>query len=163
VRNLALLGATVTLMLGAAAVAQITLQRLPPRAAIGAGAALLIGGLGSIVLALATGSAVCLVVSALLAGGGVGLAFMGGVALVNEVAPAERRGDVLSSCFAVGYVGLGLPVVGVGLGTGWIGLYASAVTFAVVIGCIGLALLVALRLTRDRGRGEASRRRARAA
>lgn len=44
------------------------------------------------------------------------------------------------------YLGESVPVLGVGYGAGWVGLYPAVVTFAVLIGGLGaLAALLAAR------------------
>jgi MFS family permease len=153
--SLALTGGIASLMLAASATAQLVLRRVPMRSAMAAGSVLLIVGLGGIVLAVPAGSTGLLLLSTLLAGCGQGLAYMGSTVLVTEVAPPEQRGNVLSTYYVMIYLGVGVPVLGVGFGAGWIGLYGAVVAFAGFTGCLGLGVLLAVVLARkqvDTGR-----------
>jgi hypothetical protein len=158
--NLAIAGGTVFLMLAAAVATQLMLRKASPRMAMGLGSALLIGGLGGIVLAVPLSSLAIVLLSTVLAGGGLGLNFRGGIALVNEVAPDEKRADILSTAYAVNYVGLGVPVIGVGLGAERIGLYGAVSAFAAVIGVLCLAVLMAARLAKGGVAAKEERRQA---
>lgn len=144
-RNLAVEGGIVCLMIGASALVQVVLRSLSPRHAMVAGLTLLAAGLAAIVLAYPTTSTWLLLVGAVLTGLGQGLGFMGSLALVTAVAPEERRGEVNSSLYVVIYVGVGLPVLGVGFGAGLDGLFPAVLVFAVVFGVLSLsaALLLA--------------------
>jgi len=51
---------------------------------------------------------------ATVAGTGQGLVFLGGLAAINQAVPEGRRADVLSSFYVVIYLGVGVPVIGVG-------------------------------------------------
>jgi hypothetical protein len=51
---------------------------------------------------------------------GVGLSFMASTALVNQIAPPERRAEVMAAYFASGYCGPS-PVVAIGPTSAWIG------------------------------------------
>lgn len=146
-RNLAVEGGIVFLMFGASALVQLLLRPLLPRSAMATGLVLLAAGLVSIVMAYPTASAWVLLVGTALAGLGQGLAFMGSLALVTAVAPEERRADVNSSLYVVIYVGVGLPVLGVGLGAGIDGLFPAVLVFAVVFGM--LSLIAALFMARQ--------------
>jgi MFS family permease len=139
--NLVVGGGTVFVMFGFAAAAQISLRKLPPTRAIALGTVALIAGLAAIVAAVPLHSLWLFLAGALLDGAGLGLAFMGGLGLVGQVAPPESRAEVFSACYVVTYLGLGLPVVGVGLASGSVGLFAAVAGFAAVVGVI--CLLVA--------------------
>jgi MFS family permease len=75
-------------------------------------------------------------------GVGVGLSFMGSLAQVNGLSPPDHRGEVLSSYFAVAYVGLTVPVIGLGVASDYVGAFVATLAFAVVVGV--LALIVAV-------------------
>lgn len=108
---------------------------------------MLAAGLGGIVLAVPLGSLWLLVLATLLSGVGQGLAFMGSQNVVGDVAPPERRAEVNSGFYLAVYLGVGLPVVGVGFTANLVGLYPAVALFAAVIGAMGLitALLVSTR------------------
>jgi MFS family permease len=146
VGNLAVAGSPVSLMLGAACVSQVALRKLPPGYAMALGMAAQVAGLAAILVAVPAGSVWWLLAGALLDGAGLGLAFMGGLGLVGRIAPAASRAEVLSACYVIIYLGESIPVLGVGYGAAWIGLYPAVAAFAAAIG--GLGSLVALLATR---------------
>ena len=143
--NLALAGVVVFVMLGASSAAQVLLRKTPSRAAITAGLLMLAAGLGSIVLAVPLGSLWLVLLATLLSGVGHSLAFMGSQNVVGNVAPPERRAEVNSSFYLAVYLGVGLPVVGVGFTANLVGLFPAVASFAAAIGAFGLltALLAA--------------------
>ncbi|MFI5024886.1 MAG: MFS transporter [Alphaproteobacteria bacterium] len=144
-RNLAIGGGVVFLMLATSAVAQTLLRGLPFRTTMTAGLLMLPIGLAGFVLAVPLRSAPLLAAATLTAGAGQGLAFMGALALVNAIAPARRRADIASSFFLVTYLGVAIPVIGVGFGAQWAGLFAAVCVFAVVVGAVALALAWSVR------------------
>jgi len=147
VGNLAVAGGPVSLMLGAACVVQVVLRKLSPGRAMASGMAAQVAGMAAILVAVPAGSVLWLLAGALLDGAGLGLAFMGGLGLVGRVAPAASRAEVLSACYVIIYLGESVPVLGVGYGAAWIGLYPAVAAFAAVIGGLGLftAILAARR------------------
>ena len=140
--NLVVGGGAVSVMLGCACAIQVLLRKLSPRRAMVLGMMALIAGLAAMVVAVPAGSILLLLAAALLDGAGLGLAFMGGLGLVGRVAPPLNRAEVLSACYVIIYLGESIPVLGVGYGADWIGLYPAVVAFAAVIG--GLGLLTAI-------------------
>ncbi len=140
--NLLVGGGAVSIMLGAACAVQVLARKYSPRRAMVSGMAAQVAGLAAIVAAVPTQSVLLLLAGALLDGAGLGLAFMGGLGLVGRVAPPESRAEVLSACYVIIYLGESLPVLGVGYGAGWVGLYPAVAAFAALIG--GLGVLTAL-------------------
>jgi MFS family permease len=77
----------------------------------------------------------------LLVGAGSGMAFMGSMALVNATAPPDKRAQVLAAYNIVGYLALSLPIVGVGLVIGVLGLQGATQVFGIaVVACCALSL-----------------------
>lgn len=88
----------------------------------------------------------CSSAGALCGGLGQGLAFRGAVTAISAAAPAEHRAATVSAFFVIAYLGISLPVVGVGALTLGIGLRNAGLTFS---GCVlALALGVGLYLAR---------------
>jgi MFS family permease len=136
--NLAVAGAVVFAAFGASSVAQLLLPGLRDRQAIGIGLLALPLGLLQIVLALQQRSLGLFVSGALVSGLGQGLAFMGGLAAINRLAPPDKRGETLSTYFIVSYVLTSAPVIGLGFAADSLGLYHAALWFAVFIGALTL-------------------------
>lgn len=136
--NLAVAGVVVFAAFGASSVAQLLLHGLRDRLAIGIGLLAIPLGLLLIVLALKQRSLALFLSGAAVGGIGQGLAFMGGLATINRLAPTDRRGETISSYFAVTYIAP-VPVIGVGFAAQSLGLYDAALAFAIAIG--GLTLV----------------------
>jgi MFS family permease len=93
------------------------------------------------------------VVAAVLTGLGQGAGFRGGLAMVNLAAPRDRRAEVVSAYFFVGYVALSLPIVGAGLAAERFGLRASGIGFGLGVATIatlaGIASVSRARAAQD--------------
>ncbi|HEY2671569.1 MAG TPA: MFS transporter [Rugosimonospora sp.] len=146
--NLLVGGAAVALMLACSALAQLAGYGKPPRRLAIAGLPLLTVGLVLLAVAGSVSSLTLLLVATAVAGVGQGLAFLGGLTAINQAAPEGRRADVLSTFYVVIYLGVGVPVVGVGFLTTAVGLLVAVRYFAVAVAVlclIGLAVLVRTR------------------
>ena len=143
VNNLAVGGGVVFLMLGCSTVAQTMLRNLPFRIAVVNGLAMLSAGLAGIVVAVPFQAAWLLFAGTVLTGFGLGVAYLGSLALLNRIAPEAQRGEVSSSFYIVTYVGVALPVLGVGFGAQAVGLFAAVAAFAVAVGAVSLGLALA--------------------
>jgi hypothetical protein len=69
----------------------------------------------------------------MLCGTGTCFALRAAIVSVNVIAPAPRRGEVLSTFFVIAYVGIIVPVIGVGLLLTVTTLLTAAVTFGVLL------------------------------
>jgi MFS family permease len=138
--DLALLGAIAATMLGTSCGGQAVAQRaaIAPRVAQPAGLALLVAGLCALVGAFPTHSLALLLVAAVLTGTGHGVAFFGAQAEVNELAPADRRGEVTAAFLAVIYGGVAVSVIGVGFLSDAASLYTAVAVFSAVIGAVAV-------------------------
>jgi MFS family permease len=123
---------------------QLALERVPGGFALPAGCALLIAGMGVLVVGLAASSLAPLVVGGVIAGFGQGLSFRAGLAALNAESPAERRAEVASSFFVVAYVAISIPVVGEGILAEVVGLRTAGLVFAGVVAALSAAVLVLL-------------------
>src|SRR5439155_581417 len=74
-----------------------------------------------------------LVAGGIVAGLGQGSSFRHGLAAINEVSPLQRRGEIASGFFAIAYLGISLPIVGVGLVAEVAGLRAAGLLLAAVV------------------------------
>jgi MFS family permease len=140
----ALAGAIVFILFSASIVGQLLVARLSDRRALILGCALLVGGVGLLALALGIESLAALIASALVVGLGQGLVIGAGLAAINQRAPVERRGETASSFFVVMYVGLSLPVIGVGLASQAFSLRTAGIAFSVAVAALVLTVLASL-------------------
>ncbi|WP_043268573.1 MFS transporter [Streptomyces sp. CT34] len=141
VHNLAVSGAVVCTVFLGSTLGQSLTGRLGVRAALPGGCLVLVLGLFLVAASLATASLPVLVAGAVCGGTGQGMAFRAGLTAVGTAAPPEHRGGTISAFFLVAYLGLSLPVVGVGALTEAWGLRPAGLAFAAC--AIVLALAVA--------------------
>jgi hypothetical protein len=66
-------------------------------------------------------------------GAGGGLIFRGALATAGSTAPPEARAEVLAGYFLGAYVGLSVPVVGLGIATQFAPARAVMVVFAAIV------------------------------
>jgi MFS family permease len=151
ITNLAVIAAVVSCIFGGSVVGQLLHHRIEDRTALAGGCATLVAGMGLLVLAVQLQSVLLLVVCALVSGVGQGLSFAAGVALVAGGAPEGRRAAVTSSLFIVAYVGISLPVVGVGLLDQATSLITGPTIFAVVVALLAAGAATSLVRTRATG------------
>ncbi len=142
ITNHALAGATVLLMFGSAAIAQLLGQQRRSHPMTRLGAVLAPVGLVSIASAAWTGLAFPFFVGTVLCGAGFGLALMGGLGMLNQVAPPDRRGEVLSGFYVAAYLGLSVPIVGIGVIADSFGLAVAVVVFSIVISALSLTVIL---------------------
>lgn len=108
-------GAVPFAVFAAAAMSQIVLSAMEVRDQLKLGTALMSVGLIAIAAAVLWPSLALFVVGGIVAGAGVGLVFRTSVATAASLATPESRGEVLAAIFLVGYSGLSLPVLAIGI------------------------------------------------
>jgi MFS family permease len=145
----ALAGAIVFILFSASIVGQLLVSRLSDRRALILGCELLAGGVGLLALALWIESLAALIASASVVGLGQGLVIGAGLAAINQRAPVERRGEIASSFFVVMYVGLSLPVIGVGLAANAWSLRGAGIAFSAAVAVLVLTVLASLSRSDD--------------
>ena len=116
-QNLALLAAISAIALLASFATQVVAQRRRPSPQLSqaTGLGLLAAGLLALVVASPLGSLALLVAGALAAGAGHGLGFLNAQEELNDLAPAERRGEVTAAFIACIYFLVATSVIATGL------------------------------------------------
>lgn len=137
-------GATVFAIFFASILGQVVVPRLGLGRAMPVGCLLLVVGMGIFAAALSVHSLALLVVTALVAGSGQGMSFRAGLMLIIGPTPPAQRGEVTSAFFTILYVGISLPVVGVGLAARSYGLQHTGMVTAGVVGVLALATAASL-------------------
>ncbi|WP_431968288.1 MFS transporter [Actinacidiphila sp. bgisy160] len=144
-RNLAVTGLVVFSVFCASTAGQMLMGRWGVRRALPAGCLALTTGMAVVASSLVVESLPVLVVGALVGGLGQGMSFRAGLTAVSSMAPEEHRGATISAFFVVAYVGISVPVVGVGALTLALGLRDAGVAFTmyvlVVSAAVGFFLL----------------------
>jgi MFS family permease len=113
-RNLAVIGAVVFCVFCASTGGQLLMGRLGARTALPWGCAVLVCGLVLVGASLFAESFPVLLIGAVTGGTGQGMAFRAALTAVSSAAPAAQRGATISAFFVIAYLGISLPVVGVG-------------------------------------------------
>jgi MFS family permease len=140
----ALAGLIVFILFSCSILGQLLVSRLSDRRALVLGCAMLAGGVGLLALALGIESLAALIASAAVVGVGQGLVIGAGLAAINQRAPVEHRAETASSFFVVLYVGLSVPVIGVGLAAHAWSLRAAGIAFSVAVAALVLLVLASL-------------------
>jgi MFS family permease len=136
----AVAGVVAFAVFGAAAVAQIIFGRVSRRSQVALGLASVLAGLALVTAAVWLPSFWLLLAGGIVAGAGSGVAFRGLVATVISITPASARGEGLAGLFLGSYVGLAIPVVGLGVATIWASMQVSVLGLAVVLAAVILAV-----------------------
>jgi MFS family permease len=136
--NHAVQGAIVFLMFGVGTATQLLLSRFSSRRVVMAGLGVFLAALALIVAALSQASMPLFLVGTVTAGVAVGSVFLGSLATANRLAPPGRRGQAISTFFALCYAGLIIPVIGVGVASGFIGDFAAVLAFSILLAVLCL-------------------------
>jgi len=141
----ALQGGVVFLLLAVGATTQLLLSRFNSRRVVLAGLGLLLAALALIVAALSQAGMGLFLAGTIVGGTAVGAVFLGSLATANRLAPPGRRGQAISSFFVACYAGLIVPVVGVGVASGFIGDFAAVLAFSILLAILCVFCLVSIR------------------
>ena len=79
------------------------------------GLALLLPSLVLLIVASAIGSMALLILATALSGISAALGYCGSLEVINQISPAEKRSEVVSSYLIACFAGNSVPVVGIGL------------------------------------------------
>ncbi|MET9962768.1 MFS transporter [Streptomyces sp. NPDC006326] len=129
VHNRAVSGLIVALAFFASTAGQLAVGRIGVARSLPLGCASLLAGLLLLAGALYWNLLPLVVLSALVGGSGQGLAFRGALSAVAGASPADRRAAVISMLFVVAYAGISVPVIGVGVLAGPLGLEGAGMVF----------------------------------
>jgi MFS family permease len=119
----------------------IATRRLGSRAAMISGLVLLMPSVVLLVLGQGLASMPLLLVGTALSGAAAALGYRGSLQVVNEIAPAERRAEVISTYLLCCYVGNALPVVGVAVISQLATPVIASSVFALTIALFAIAAL----------------------
>jgi hypothetical protein len=75
----------------------------------------------------------------------VGAIFLGSLATANSLAPPGRRGQATSAFFVACYAGLIIPVVGVGVLSGFTGIFPAVLVFSLLLAVLCLFSVASIR------------------
>lgn len=110
-------GAVAFAAFAAGALAQILLSRLAIPAMLRVSVPVLFGGLLLFTLGMWIPSLAIFVIGGVVTGAGAGLVFRGSMVAAGNASSIESRGETLAGFFLGAYVGLSVPVIGLGIAT----------------------------------------------
>jgi MFS family permease len=145
----AVAGAVAFAAFAAGAIAQILLSRLGVNATLRISMAILIPALGLLIGGMWLPSLAMFVIGGVLTGAGAGLVFRGAMVAAGAAAPPESRAEVLSGFFLGAYVGLSVPVLGLGIATQY---WPARDVMLVFVAIVVIALIASLRAVIDPNR-----------
>lgn len=140
----AAVGAVLFGVFAASTIGQAVLDLMNPRTALPVGCVILAAGMGLLAGGLQVSSLALLVAGGLVGGFGQGLSFRAGMSLVNAATDPAERGKVTSLFFLVLYVGISIPVIGVGVGAQAYGLLAAGTTCVAIVGLMAIGACAVL-------------------
>ncbi|WP_214411753.1 MFS transporter [Sphaerisporangium fuscum] len=142
----AVAGLATFLVFGSAATAQILLARRPARTQLLLGLSLLAAGLVMLTAAIWLSAATMFLAGGAVSGAAAGTVFKGSASTTMALAEPQRRGETLTGLFLAAYLGLSVPVLGLGLAVQLAPVRDAVLVFTVVL--LAAAAVVARRLVR---------------
>ena len=137
-------GGVVFLLLAVGAATQVALSRFNSRRVAMGGLGLFLAALALIVVALSQADMALFLTGTVVGGVAVGAVFLGCLATANRLAPPGQRGQVISAFFVACYIGLTIPVIGVGVATLFISDFAAVLALSILLA--GLCLFAFARI-----------------
>nr|WTB28909.1 MFS transporter [Streptomyces sp. NBC_00830] len=129
----AVAGAVVFAAFASGAAAQIALNRAGLALTLRTGPLVLVPGLALLVAGIWLPSLAVFVIGGVLTGAGAGLAFKSALIAAGAAAPPESRAEVLAFFFLGAYIGLSVPVVGLGIATQYVSARVVMLVFVVIV------------------------------
>jgi MFS family permease len=112
------------------------------------GLLLLLPSVALLVLAQAVHSLPILLAGTTFAGVAVALGYRGSLQVINRIAPADRRAEVVSAYLICGFAGNSLPIIGFGTLSSFMTSFHASILFAGTIALLAIAALIIGNLTR---------------
>lgn len=139
----ALAGTAAFVVFAAAAAAQVAAGARSPELVLRAGMGALLAGPGLLIVAVWLPSLPVFLLGGAASGAGAGLTLKGALGTAAALAPPDQRAEALAGIFLAGYVGLSIPVIGLGALTQVAAADVSLTIFAVLLmaGVLGAAAL----------------------
>lgn len=134
-------------MAGISAVMSVVIRDSEPRAAARGGLVALIAGVAVVLTAIVAESSALFLLGAAVCGLGFGPAFAGVFRVLTQLAPADRRGELVSSVLVVAYLAFSGPALVAGIAVTQVGLRETALVYGgALIAMAALALALSHRL-----------------
>lgn len=144
-RNHAEDGTVVFALFAFATMTQLLVARFKSRPVVLSGLATFLVALALILAGLSAASMVLFMVGTVVGGIGVGSVFIGSLSTVNRLASPAERAQVVSTFFAFCYIGLTIPVIGVGIASPYVGDFGAVLVLAIVLAGFSVASMAGIR------------------
>jgi MFS family permease len=141
----AVAGAVVFAAFAAGALAQILLGRISTDSMLRISPLLLVPGLALIITAIWVPNLALFTAAGVVTGAGAGLLFRAALASAVSTAPPAARAEVLAGYFLGAYIGLSVPVVGLGIATEYAPVRSVILVFGALVAVTVLAAVHAVR------------------
>ena len=129
----ALAGSVVFVVFGAGVAVQLATPSWPARRQLASGMASVIAGLALVAVAAWIPDLALFVIGGAITGAGAGAMFKGALGTVIAVSEPESRAEALAGLFLAGYVGLSVPVIGLGVALQELSAKVTLLGFAVLV------------------------------
>jgi MFS family permease len=147
----AVAGAVAFAAFAGGAIAQIALSTAGMKLTLKVSPVILIPGLALLTAGMWLPSLAMFVVGGVVTGAGAGLVFRGALTAAGSTAPAESRAEVLAGFFVGAYVGLSVPVIGLGIATEYVSARSVMLVFVVIV---AVAVVVPIRAVLNASRAQ---------
>ena len=137
-------GLVIAALLGGGAIASFVVRAAEPRAILVLGSAILIGGIGLTLLAVALDSTFGLYAGSVIAGLGLGPAFSGALRTVAPLAPPDARGALLAAIYVVVYLAFSVPTIVAGFAVQIFGLRGTTFGYGLMVMALAAVTTVAV-------------------
>jgi MFS family permease len=137
-------GVIVFALFGTAAISQLFLGRFPSRRVVTFGLAVFLAALALIVAGLSQASMGLYLAGTLVGGVAVGAVVIGSLSTANRLAPPQTRSRAVSTYFVFCYVGLTIPVIGVGIASDYVGDFRPVLVCAIVLAALCLLAMAGI-------------------
>ena len=157
VANVAVVGGVVTVFFLVACLTAALSRKLRSWTAMFAGAACVFPAVALLVCAELLRSMPLLIAASAVGGAAMALSYRGSLQVLNEIAPQDKRAEVVSAYLLMCYLGNSLPVLGVGLLTTILAPARAHEIFAAVVATLSLAAIVTGAASRKRKQQQQAR------
>jgi hypothetical protein len=123
----------IAIVFGSGVAFQLATTGWTARRHLGAGMVSVVLGLALVVLAAWTPSLTLFIVGGAVVGAGAGAMFKGALGTVIAVSAPENRAEAVAGLFLAGYIGLSVPVVGIGVAVQEVSAKVALLGFAVIV------------------------------
>ncbi len=133
INNYGMAGGIVFLMLASSSLMQLLFKKYISEKSIIYGLIILIISIYGIIISVPYNSLLILTLSTILSGIGMGISFLGSMKMITINTPINYKASVFSSFYIITYIGVGIPIISIGLISVLLDLYNSIIIYGIFI------------------------------